>query len=46
MNAPDLRLDELKDLAEQADLTPFLQRAVHVHPSDLAASIMLRGTLL
>ena len=33
---PDLRLDELKELAEQEDLTPFLQRAVNVHPSDLA----------
>jgi magnesium transporter len=36
MNAPDLRLDELKELAEQADLNPFLQRAHNVHPSDLA----------
>ena len=36
MIEPDLRLDELKELAEQDDLTPFLQRALHVHPSDLA----------
>ncbi|HET8713271.1 MAG TPA: magnesium transporter [Gemmatimonadales bacterium] len=36
MTEPDLRLDELKELAEQEDLTPFLQRAQHVHPSDLA----------
>lgn len=36
MTAPDLRLDELKELAEQDDLTAFLQRARHVHPSDLA----------
>ncbi|MGE5804008.1 MAG: magnesium transporter [Gemmatimonadota bacterium] len=36
MIEPDLRLDELKELAEQDDLTPFLQRARHVHPSDLA----------
>jgi magnesium transporter len=34
--APDLRLDELKELAEQDDLTPFLARAHNVHPSDLA----------
>jgi magnesium transporter len=34
--APDLRLDELKELAEQDDLHPFLQRVRHVHPSDLA----------
>jgi len=34
--APDLRLDELKDLAEQDDLHPFLLRVRHVHPSDLA----------
>ena len=33
---PDLRLDELKELAEQDDLHPFLQRAHTVHPSDLA----------
>src|SRR5258708_4825814 len=33
---PDLRLDELKELAEQENLTPFLQRARNVHPSDLA----------
>jgi magnesium transporter len=33
---PDLRLDELKALAERDDLTQFLQRAEHVHPSDLA----------
>lgn len=36
MTNPDLRLDELKELAEQDDLNPFLQRARHVHPSDLA----------
>lgn len=36
MTEPDLRLDELKELAEHDDLTPFLQRARHVHPSDLA----------
>ena len=36
MTEPDLRLDELKELAEQDDLHPFLQRARHVHPSDLA----------
>ncbi|MGH7519727.1 MAG: hypothetical protein ACREMI_00455, partial [Gemmatimonadales bacterium] len=35
-DAPDLRLDELKELAEQDDLHPFLQRVRHVHPSDLA----------
>ena len=34
--APDLRLDELKELAEQDDLHPFLARARNVHPSDLA----------
>jgi len=34
--APDLRLDELKELAEHDDLHPFLQRVRHVHPSDLA----------
>lgn len=34
--APDLRLDELKELAEQSDLAPFLQRARNLHPSDLA----------
>ena len=34
--APDLRLDELKELAEQDDLHPFLARAHNVHPSDLA----------
>ncbi len=36
MIEPDLRLDELKELAEQPDLNPFLQRARNVHPSDLA----------
>jgi len=35
-DAPDLRLDELKELAEQDDLRPFLLRVRHVHPSDLA----------
>ncbi len=34
--APDLRLDELKELAEQDDLHAFLARARNVHPSDLA----------
>jgi len=33
---PDLRLDELKELAEQDDLHEFLRRAQNVHPSDLA----------
>lgn len=33
---PDLRLDELKELAEQDDLREFLHRAQNVHPSDLA----------
>ena len=36
MTEPDLRLDELKELAEREDLHPFLQRALNVHPSDLA----------
>ena len=36
MTEPDLRLDELKELAERDDLHPFLQRALNVHPSDLA----------
>ncbi len=36
MNEPDLRLDELKELAERDDLGEFLNRAPHVHPSDLA----------
>src|ERR671937_3187550 len=35
-DGPDLRLDELKDLAEHDDLTAFVRRAYHVHPSDLA----------
>jgi magnesium transporter len=35
-DGPDLRLDELKDLAEHDDLTAFVKRAHHVHPSDLA----------
>ena len=34
--SPDLRLDELKALAGQDDLAPFLARAVALHPSDLA----------
>ena len=34
--APDLRLDELKELAEQDDLHAFLARAPNIHPSDLA----------
>ena len=34
--APDLRLDELKELAEQDDLHAFLARAHNIHPSDLA----------
>ena len=33
---PDLRLDELRQLAEGEDLTAFVQRAALVHPSDLA----------
>lgn len=33
---PDLRLDELKELAEQENLSEFLRRAQNVHPSDLA----------
>ena len=33
---PDLRLDELKELAGQENLTEFLRRTQHVHPSDLA----------
>jgi magnesium transporter len=36
VNEPDLRLDELKELAEQDNLAPFLARAPRVHPSDLA----------
>ena len=34
--APELRLDEMKELAEQDDLRPFLARAKNCHPSDLA----------
>ena len=34
--APDLRLDELKELAERDDLHAFLARAHNIHPSDLA----------
>jgi magnesium transporter len=34
--APDLRLDELRELAEHDNLHPFLERAQNVHPSDLA----------
>lgn len=34
--APDLRLDELKALAERDDLRPFVERASRLHPSDLA----------
>ena len=34
--APELRLDELKELAELDDLRPFLARAKNCHPSDLA----------
>ena len=33
---PDLRLDELKELAEQDNLSEFVHRAQNVHPSDLA----------
>ncbi len=33
---PDLRLDELRRLAEGEDLTAFVRRAALVHPSDLA----------
>jgi magnesium transporter len=36
VEGPDLRLDELKELAEQDNLTEFVHRAQHVHPSDLA----------
>jgi magnesium transporter len=36
IEGPDLRLDELKDLAEQENLGEFVRRAEHVHPSDLA----------
>lgn len=36
MTEPDLRLDELKELAEREDLSAFLQHATLVHPSDLA----------
>ena len=36
MSAPDLRLDEIKALAERDDLGAFVARARHVHPSDLA----------
>jgi len=34
--APELRLDELKELAEQDDLRPFLARVKNCHPSDVA----------
>lgn len=33
---PDLRLDELKELAGQENLSEFLRRTQHIHPSDLA----------
>ena len=33
---PDLRLDELRRLAEGEDLTAFVRQAALVHPSDLA----------
>ncbi|HXF95372.1 MAG TPA: magnesium transporter [Gemmatimonadales bacterium] len=36
MTHADLRLDELKALAERDDLRPFVERAVRLHPSDLA----------
>jgi magnesium transporter len=36
VGGPDLRLDELKELAEHDDLAAFVKRAHHVHPSDLA----------
>lgn len=36
MTAPELRLDELKGLAEREDLSTFLKLAPLVHPSDLA----------
>jgi magnesium transporter len=36
VNLPDLRLDALKALAERDDLRPFVERAVQLHPSDLA----------
>src|SRR2546430_16340512 len=36
VGGPDLRHDELKELAEPDALTAFVKRAHHVHPSDLA----------
>lgn len=36
MTEPDLRLDELKHLAEREDLSAFLKHAPLIHPSDLA----------
>lgn len=36
MTEPDLKLDELKELAEHDDLTSFLLRARDLHPSDIA----------
>ncbi|MGH7700766.1 MAG: magnesium transporter [Gemmatimonadales bacterium] len=36
MTRPDLRLDELKQLAERDDLGAFVARATRLHPSDLA----------
>ena len=36
MTRPDLRLDELKQLAALEDLRPFTARVAGIHPSDLA----------
>ena len=36
MTAPDLRLDEVRALAEREDLSEFTRRARALHPSDLA----------
>ena len=36
LSGPDLRLDELKELAERDNLSEFVHRAQNVHPSDLA----------
>ncbi len=36
LSGPDLRLDELKELAERDNLSEFVHRALNVHPSDLA----------
>jgi magnesium transporter len=36
VTTPDLRLDEVRALAVRDDLAEFVQRAVRLHPSDLA----------